>query len=192
MCVLVAAMAFSTWYQMDVTARRNIERLNTENQAHSLDFGAHSFSKYLSATTQMSRQIATTILLTPRMRTADLSDFSVMETEVRVQRHDLKLMCPSQDQVMFRARSSHGSVFMSELSLERSQCISQSSFLLLSQGMKAPPPFGCLMANSLCGLQLVGFCNYRPPIYNLEPDSAVPFFNFAACHLLSSLSSGRF
>ncbi|GAQ83546.1 histidine kinase [Klebsormidium nitens] len=75
-------MAYSTWYQMDFVARRNIERLTKENQAHSLDFGAKFFSKYLSATTRMSRQIATTIALTPRMRTADLSDFSVIEKEI--------------------------------------------------------------------------------------------------------------
>lgn len=84
MCVLVAAMAFSTWYQMDFTARRTIERLTGENQAHSLDFGARSFSKYLSATTQMARQIATTMSLSPTIRTAKLTKISVIEQEVRV------------------------------------------------------------------------------------------------------------
>ncbi|GAQ86663.1 Signal transduction histidine kinase [Klebsormidium nitens] len=82
MCVLVAAMSFSTWYQMDVTARRNIERLTGENQAHSLDFGARSFSKYLSATTQMARQIATTMALSSTIRTANLTKISVIEQEV--------------------------------------------------------------------------------------------------------------
>ncbi|GAQ86661.1 Signal transduction histidine kinase [Klebsormidium nitens] len=67
---------------MDVTARRNVEQLTEENQEHALEFGAKSFSKYLSGTTQMARQIAETIILTPQVRSADLTKSSALEQMV--------------------------------------------------------------------------------------------------------------